>query len=255
MSQLRASLVISFAAAGLAAGCADQGGHQIIVLNNAVPDDGCILTAAEGAAFDSSGIVDAQGAIADVAGVGFFVVPLIKNISDSADGTLEAERTVILQGARVDLVIGTHADGTALLDDATMDELTALNALKFTVPFSGAVSPDGGLAVLSFDGIPLETLARVGEALDGNERGLIQVVYTVFGETTAGAGVEADPFSYPVTVCNGCLVTSIGACTAIPDGEYPLGGQCNLFQDGPTQCCTNTTGQAVCPAVADSSGT
>jgi hypothetical protein len=249
MRLLRALFVISLAAA--ASGCADQSGLQIIVLNHAVPDEGCILTPTDDGAFMAQGIVDANGAMSGSAATGYLATPLIKNIADSADGTLESERTVILQGARVDLVIGTHSDGTPLLSDAQLGELTEHNALKFTVPFSGSVSPDGGPAVLGFDAIPREVLTAVGEALDveADERGLIQVVYTIFGETVAGSSVETDPFSFPVNVCVGCLVVNIGDCTAIPDGDYTLGGQCNLYQDAPTQCCAASPTQSVCPAV------
>lgn len=250
MRLLRASLVISIALG--AAACADQGGTQIVVLNNAVPDDGCVLTAAESGQFLSAGLVDGAGAVATNTVYGYLVAPVIKNISDSADGTLEAERTVILHGARVDLVIGTRPDGSEILDDTTRAELEAAGALQFTVLFSGAVGPDGGLAVLAFDAIPALTVSAVAEALTrAGDRALIQVVYTVFGETTFGSEVEADPFTFPVTVCNGCLVQNLGSCVGLPDADYAPGNSCNLYQDSTAQCCDSSAGFRVCPAVPE----
>jgi hypothetical protein len=257
MRLLRASLVISLAAAG-ASGCADQGNSQIIVLNHQIPEEGCVLTSTEGDTFLGSGRVDALGVLDDAAATGYLATPLIKNVSDSADGTLETERTVILHGARVDLVIGSRTDGTALLSADQLAELQEHNALQFTIPFSGAVTPDGGVAVVSFDAIPRETLYAIGMALSPgfpdevtSDTALVQIVYRIFGETTAGGSVESDPFSFPVTVCTGCLFLNIGACTEIPDGEYSDGGECNMFQDGVTQCCQRADLGFVCPAVPE----
>jgi hypothetical protein len=254
MRLLRASLVISIALG--AAACADQGGSQIIVLNHAIPAEGCVLTAAESGTFISAGDVDAVGVLADRTSTGYYVTPLVKNVSDSADGTLETERTVILHGARVEIVIGTRIDGSALLSDAQIADLEAVNALAFTIPFSGSVGPDGGIVVFGFDAVPRVTLAAIGQALSPeypevltSDTALIQIVYRVFGETTFGAEVEADPFTFPVTVCTGCLFRNIGLCTQIDDGEFATGGACNAFQYDLTDCCEQADGSVICPPV------
>jgi hypothetical protein len=248
MRLLRASLVISLAALG-AAGCADQGGTSIIVLHHVAPADGCTFEA-EGDEFRSAGIVDGAGVLDDGTAVfGYLAAPVVQNVSDTADGTLEAERTVILHGARVDLTINPRADNTEALDDATIAELNANNALRFTVPFSGSVTPGGGLTTFSFEAIPVITVRRIAEAIrDFEDRVLVTITYTVFGETTVGGSVESDPFTFPVTVCVGCVFQDLGPCAGLAEGTYAGGNSCNIYQDSVAQCCENSSGFLTCPA-------
>jgi hypothetical protein len=64
-----------------------------------------------------------------------------------------------------------------------------------------------------------------------------------------GTEIVADPYQYPVTICNDCVVNNLGACSALPVGTIArTGNPCNPFQDGIVDCCEGTNGP-VCPAV------
>jgi hypothetical protein len=251
MALVRTTLLFTLLAA---AGCADTGGQTLVVLNNAVPEPQCVISPAEGGAFIPTGRVDTVGVTDYDATIGYLVTPTIKNLADSQDGNLSAQRTVILQGAKVDLTVGTHPDGTELLTAGDLDALNAINALKFTAPFSGAIDPDGGLAGVAFELVPIAVIEAIAPKLADRETALITASFTVFGKTVGGSGVEADPFVYPVTVCNGCLFTDLGSCVLLPDGDYPAGNPCNVFQDAPGTCCTSSAGLPVCPAVPEMGG-
>jgi hypothetical protein len=250
MALVRTSLLIWFVAA--LAGCADSGGQTLVVINNSVPGIDCLVTPTEGGAFIPTGRIDALGVTERASPVGYLVTPTIKNLADSQDDTLTTERTVLLQGAKVDIVIGNHADGSELLSAAELMALTEVNALKFTSPFSGAIEPDGGLVGLAFELVPRQVVAAIGPKLGPQETVLISASFAVFGHTISGSGVESDSFEYPITVCNGCLFTDLGPCDVIPDQDYPAGSECNLFQDAPATCCESTTASVlVCPAMSE----
>jgi hypothetical protein len=253
MPQLRTHLRSSFAAAvlvGLGA-CAAEGGDTLIILNNSDPGAECLVTPTEAGNFLPSGRIDAAGVIDSGSSIGYLVTPTIKNIATSNDGALTTERTVILAGARVDIAVGNHSDGTPVLSDAEISALTMQNALKYTAPFAGSIAPDGALAGVAFEGIPAVVIEAIGPKLAPGEAAIVLTTFSVFGETISGSDVDSNDFTFPVTVCNGCLSTNLGLCTEVPDGEYPGGGECNTFQDAESVCCTDSAGLLVCPAVPE----
>jgi hypothetical protein len=242
------------AIAVLAVGCTDTGGQTLVVLHNIAPDVGCIIDPAAGGSFISAGEIDATGVLDYGATAGYIISPAIENIADSQDGALATQRTVLLQGARVDLAIPTHVDGTELLSGDEIEALTNQNALKFTAPFTGSIEPDGGRVGIAFELVPAAVVAAIGPKLAEQETVLVNATFTVFGHTVGGSGVEADSYTYPITVCDGCLFSDLGSCVDLPAGDYPAGGACNLFQDAPSSCCLGSTGLQVCPAVSETIG-
>jgi hypothetical protein len=252
MAGLRTSFLVALVAV---VGCADTGGQTLIVLNITAPDDECVIDpGAGGAAFIPAGRIDATGVVELGSQVGYLATPAIENIADGQMGAQASNRTVILQGARVDLVIGTHADGTELLSAGELEALTNINALRFTAPFSGAIEPDGGRVGVAFELVPPAVVAAISGKLAVGEVALVTGSFSVFGRTVGGSSVESDPFDFPVTVCNGCLFTHLGNCLGLPDDEYPAGGACNLFQDAAGTCCTSSAGFEVCPARTEAIG-
>jgi hypothetical protein len=249
MASLRSTLL----AALVLVGCADSGGQTLIVLNNGKPGAGCEVAPTAAGAFIPAGRIDAIGVTEFNSSVGYIITPTIENIADSADGTLTSQRTVLMQGARVDIPVPTHADGTELIPAAELETLTAQHVFKFTAPFSGSIAPDGGLSGVAFELVPMPLIESIGAHLADRETVLILATFQIFGHTVNGSGVEADEFVYPITVCNGCLFTHFGSCFGLPDAEYPAGGACNLFQDEPSTCCTSSTLPPVeiCPAVPE----
>ena len=242
--------VLVYGLSGLAlVGCVDPGEDALlIVLHNQVPEEGCQVSPSEAGPFIPAGRIDAIGQLGNANPVGYLMTPTIKNLGDSQGGMFEAERTVILQGARVTVTLENSGDiGVDLAGLPT----------QFTAPFSGAVSPDGGVAATIFEAVPAAVVARLGPALHDenpdtpNKLALLTAEFTVFGRMNDG-GIEAAPFTYPVTVCYGCLYTNLGLCANVAAGMYGTGGACNLFQDAPAQCCVSSTGALVCPAVPES---
>ena len=61
---------------------------------------------------------------------------------------------------------------------------------------------------------------------------------------------ESPSFRYPVEVCEDCLVTTYPSCGALPTTIH-AGGECNLYQDFALDCCVNSGGETICPAMAE----
>ena len=230
---------IALVAAAVSA-CADEGGEVLLVLRNQAPGENCLISASESDPFTPAGILDTAAALA---GRGYLLTPLVKNISTTATAT-EAQRTIIAHGANVDL---RFADQQKFGDDINGFEQAGLT--RFQVPFSGAVSPNGGTASFSFEVIPAQLIAAIQPKLAAFERTVILADVVIFGDMSGGR-VESQTFTYPVDVCNGCLVNTIGDCAMVPQSFEPRpGGACNPFQDAVVDCCTSGGGNIlVCPA-------
>jgi hypothetical protein len=196
------------------------------------------------------GEVDAQGALNQWP-LGYLLTPTIMNISDSNNGELTTERTVITEGARVQVFPGNGPDGMPILTQAELDALGAFNT-AFTTLFSVNIPPDGGLAAASLDVLPPAVLAAIGQKLTApTQLALVRVEVAVFGETVSGTAVESDAFSYPITVCNGCLSVLVGSCVGLME-DGSAGGACNRYQDEAIECCLESDMTTVrCPATPE----
>jgi len=214
-------------------GCTDHnGGAGMIVLENTAPSGtSCMLTGVVGQPTFS------QGEIYVGSTVPYIMTPLIESRITAIMGQ-EPERTILLSGANVSLA-ATSSTGAAvsLGADAT-----------FTSVFAGSIPP-GGTVNVSFALVPTSVLAKVSQTSDTE----IVATVTVLG-TLGGGQVEAEPFSYPVTACDDCIVNDIGSCGSGASGAN-LGNPCNAFQDGIVDCCEvgsgSGSGSAVelqCPA-------
>jgi hypothetical protein len=79
---------------------------------------------------------------------------------------------------------------------------------EFTVPITGFVdSSQAGTASYGLTAVPLidKKATDAADATTGNRR-LFSYV-KILGETLGGSEVESAEFGFPVTVCNGCLIT------------------------------------------------
>lgn len=212
--------------------CVSHGDEGMVILNNtAVTGTSCSLTGDPTQPFNPAGIINAQSP------QGYLVTPLVQsNITLPTQDTVSvAQRTIILQGARVHLAIPTGSTGI------TLDPAEA----NFMALFSGSVPPEG-TANVAFELVPESVVQKVA-ALGFTSSVHVEVVATVtmFG-TLDGNKLDAQPWQYPVTICNDCVLQNIGTCGA---GLTPknFGNPCNMFQDGVVDCCVNG-GSLVCPA-------
>lgn len=234
-----------FVAAAIAVGaltlaaCADDSGGGLIIRQNLAP------TAMGSCSFapDLTAPYFARGSISMLSQQPYVFTPLIESRITAAVGQ-ESLRTVLVRGARVDLRIEsiTVNNQSVEVDVTDFPEGT----LKFTSLFSAPVAPNGGLSVGDFDLLTSGFIATLRERYDAQGSVRVQVVAEtrVFGDL-GGDEIESDTFSYPVTVCNDCIVNNVGACPSA--AEVRTGNPCNPFQDGIVDCCT-TDGGLICPA-------
>lgn len=219
----------------LGAACTDVGAPFFIV-QNTVPGDGCSVSASS-IEFRARGIIDAN------AGAGYVFTPVVRSTAGSdADESL---RIVFVEGADIDIDIqsGFAADGIP-------SELTS-----FSKRFSGAIQP-GGTTAFAFTIIPEQLLTDYILPSLGEELLELGVTVRMFGQY-GGGDVEAQPFTYWVDVCNGCMKQNVGACDSLAsDFVASAGGECVLLQDVPLECCTQADSTELCPAVptGDDSG-
>src|SRR5262249_16977903 len=128
-------------------------------------------------------------------------------------------------GADVDL----RSNGSSG-SDSVIAALGARNLVSRTQFFSGSIPP-GGLAGLGIPIIDADQTLALGDIL-GTQ--VVQIIARskVFG-TIDGNSITGNPFDFPVTVCKGCLWTSLGACSSLQGSTmmFHSGGQCNKLQD------------------------
>lgn len=226
------------------AGCvADSGGEGFVILNNtAVTGDTCTLTGTAGQAFVS------HGQIYSGSPAGYLLTPLIQSSITATTGQ-ELQRTIMFEGANVELSVEAltiqHADGSfAMPTPPALDGTTG----KFRVLFSGSLPP-GGTANVAFEIVPVATMQAImtaaGAASGDSVSAEVRAVVKPYG-TMGGSRVDGSPFTYPVTVCNDCVVVDHGACPYM--GTARPGNACNPFQDGPVDCCEDPSAGLICPA-------
>jgi hypothetical protein len=224
MSRVLACLGFALVAAGCSATTGDDG--MIILNNTAAPAGTCEFTGQTGQPFLAHGVVDT------LSPVGYQMAPLIASkITATSDQTLQ--RTIQLRGAYVDLSVVGGTDVT-LPDDAQ----------HFQQLVSGSVLP-GGTVNVGFGLIPVDALEAIAQASPTSDVE-VQATVRVWG-TLGGGEVDSAPFIFPVTVCTGCVVRSLGACPmAVPDTD--VANSCNPYQDGVYDCCTEPDGSLTCPS-------
>ena len=215
------------------AGClAHSGDEGMVVLNNtAITGNMCTLLGTAGQAFQTQGVISSLSPFA------YVLTPFLQSkisVGDPTDVAQVLQRTIQLQGARVDLSV---AGGKVSLPNN-----------HFAALFSGDLPPQG-TANVGFDLVPPEDIAAINSALGpATTPGSVTVIASavVYG-TMGGNEIDSNPFQYPVTVCNNCVVTDLGACKGLMAGTISVGNPCNPYQDGVLDCCEGTG--LVCPAV------
>lgn len=220
------------AALALAAGCTTDAGESMIILQNQVPEAGCVIPTDEGSVFRGAGRIDVR------AGEGYVFTPLVRSLVLAAGSS---PRVIAVRGADVDV---TFPDG--FFSAAEEDELRDDRLTRFSQAFSGSLLPDGGVTSFGFVTVPRGLLDRLGDALGDGEEVQLTTEVSIFGDLDGG-DVSSDPFIYPIIVCDGCMTIDNGDCAAIGDDFEPsLGGECNALQDVAVDCCSSGD-QLVCP--------
>jgi hypothetical protein len=197
----------------------------------------CTFTASETEAGLVHGVLDVS------AGFGYQFVAQVKSRVTATSGQEDA-RTILLRGANVDL---TFPSAGAL--GAQIADLQSKGLLHFMAPISGALPPNGSLADTGFELIPAGVAAELDTAA-GFTSTVVQATFTIVGDL-AGGNASSQEFHYSVTVGKQILLDNRGPCTTLPSNfTARTGNVCYPGQDFVIDCCTSSTGTAVCPAVA-----
>jgi hypothetical protein len=228
------------------AGCGGPTG-QFFIIHNQVPEAGCVVPADKSAPYRGEGILDVRvpSALADTA---YELFPLLENDLPAEAGDGVQPTRIALSGFDIDI---TFVDGsaaataffTAMAADPAMGPL-----VRYQAPWSGSVDAGGGVTSALTNGFPnqLAKSLRDGKVLADGSYLRVDVNVRAFGNTLSGS-VKSDVFTYPMRVCDGCLINSITACPT--SGPVLTGGVCNPGQDAPVDCCTQGA-DLVCPATS-----
>jgi hypothetical protein len=234
---VRMLALCGFVGLGLGA-CVDDGSDAPLrIIGNVAPGEGCSIDSAS-TTFQDDGVIEASSII------GYVFTPSVRNdlqiVGDEAIGP----KTIYVTHAKVEI---------QFYDPDFENVTTDSSLLKFQVPTSGAVDPDGGTSAFSFEIVPPELLsligARLGQPTATNPlpRTVLDARVQMVGSRGGGGGeVTSNVFRYPVEVCNGCVQVELGDCALLTTGFMgSTGGACNALQDGVLECCN---GGEVCPA-------
>ena len=173
----------------------------------------------------ASGLLDVTLAQGFHSGYLLFPSALNKQIANAPFNRGIETNQVIIDTARIDI---TPFGGAALSPDCTsFDE----NVYAYVRPAESVAVP--------VELIPSACVSKL-TAPDGSS---VQVSMQFVG-TSNNNTVKSNTMKFTVNLCKGCLQNNVGAC-CMPAVNF---GLCNPGQDAPIDCCTNGTGQTVCPA-------
>jgi len=225
---MRSVLLLAF---GVVGACANSGDEPMLILGNTAQAAGavdCIYTG------DPSQPITSSGMISVASPMGYIVSPLIQSRITSPMGQ-ELTRTIEVQGATVELSIPNGSPSVPL----------ASNESAFQALFSVDIAPQG-TANVSFELIPSSVIQSVAN-LGSTSPVSVEVVanLTLFG-TMGGSRVTGQPWQYPVTICNDCVVVDHGPCP-LTITLVRTGDPCNVYQDGQVDCCDDPANGLTCP--------
>lgn len=174
-------------------------------------------------------------------------------ISDGYVGALALESQLITREDRLNLRVESAnfiVDGAVVtVTDLGGNELAAFTSLsKAYVAASGT-----GVLVTNLTDSTVSAALR-SRLSNRNDRTVVIANVQAFGESTGNKDIESNTYSFPITVCNGCLVDFSVADPAQPDACVPLAdtgtptttpGPCFNGQDGATPC-TACLGRPAC---------
>jgi hypothetical protein len=232
---------------------------QFIIVQDQVPDPGCVIPTTLGSIYRGTGTLDIR-IVSDTAEDAYLLFPLLQNNLAAPQGQTADPNRIALSGYNVDITLppadGIPADITQMFSDLSTSgpDGGPDHAIEFSVPTSGSVASGGGttssgLAVISGN---LARQIRAKAALQSTAYIYLTATVRALGKTLTG-NVESDAFHFPIRVCDGCLIADHDSIPACPVADAPAntGNECNPAQDGFVDCC-DLDGSLVCPSVVAS---
>ena len=217
---------------------------QLVFLQNQSPDEGCSISADENHPYQGTGLMDAS-LVRSSAQSGLWVFPLLKNnLPGSTEGP--DPNQIFISSFAVDISMLTGPASLSTFFDGLEADAATRSLLHFKTPWAGTVKPGGGTLATAVASLPTDLAARLAGQPDVGEIPSLwlNVQIRAFGSTT-NQDFESDPFSYPVSVCSGCLVANVQPCPYRAAPANP-GNPCNVAQDAPVDCCL-TGNDLLCP--------
>jgi hypothetical protein len=234
----RALLIVM--SSGLAAAACGRIPGQFIIVNNQVPQIGCVIPTND-AVYRGQGEVDLQ-IVNQADQSAYLVFPLLENELPGSSGGIDPN-LITLTGFNVDISgIGPVPAQTAtILGDPGNRSIT-----HYQVPWSGSVPSGGGKVSAAVNGLPvaLALLILGTQEIGLNPSVTLDLRVSALGHTPTQS-FESDPLDYPVSLCVGCLVANLQSCPFTAMLKNP-GNPCNPAQDDIVDCCL-TGANLLCP--------
>ncbi|HVZ74106.1 MAG TPA: hypothetical protein VHJ20_17125 [Polyangia bacterium] len=259
-SAILRGLTLAGAAAMLLAGCG-QPPDQFIIIQNQVPEAGCVIPTTLGSVYRSTGVIDVA-VVPTGATIGYEIFPLLQNNLPPPSGGQQGDpNRIALSGYDVDVSPMDDAPA-AILDlfstlqtsgtDGMPDQL-----IKYSEPTSGSVASGGGNTSSGVNGLPGALARKIHDAgvfQAGAAPFHVEATIRAVGRTTIKQ-YTSDAFHFPILVCSGCLIANAvdGRVPACPTSSAAnQGNECNVAQDQVVDCCTTNSGELLCPPTVTS---
>lgn len=221
-------------------GC-EENSASLVILQNQVPGEGCTVESSETADYRPQGKLDVLWYSQVGQPAGYYMFPLVQNnlisTENTETGTVE-ENCITIKETRVDLDLGG------------LGEYVESNFTKYAVPTAVTICP-GEMRAVSVMVIPPQVVAVIAGQIPENGMEYVSAKIRMVGKR-GSTTIKSNSMTYPIFLCNGCLIKNLGNCdtAVIPEDPAP-GNPCNPAQDDPMECCVQGV-DWVCPAIYES---
>jgi hypothetical protein len=219
-------------------GC-QENSASLVIIQNQVPGEGCTVQSSEGGDYRPQGKLDVSWYSEVGEAASYYMFPLVKNnlISTADEGAVE-ENCITIKETQVDLDLGA------------MGQYVESNFTKYAVPTAVTICP-GEMRAVSVMVVPPQVVSIIASQVPENGMEYVSAKIRMVGKRGATT-IKSNSMTYPIFVCNGCLIKNLGNCdtAVIPDDPAP-GNPCNPAQDDPLECCIQGV-DWVCPATTES---
>jgi hypothetical protein len=230
------------------AGCSGTPPGEFIILQNQVPNTDCTIPAGLSAIYRSTGTLDVRLINPD----GYLLFPVMQNNFPPPVGqTLDANR-IALSSFNVDVDVPDDATGPIadlIRNDRASADPATLGKVQYGRLTSGSVASGGGFTSSSLEVFPaalagdILTLNASQHVLSTTQTFTAIVKVHALGSTLVSS-VTSDSFTYPIEICDGCLIDTAGVCPV----PAPSGNLCYVGQDAATGCCIQPDNSFTCPS-------
>jgi hypothetical protein len=253
VARLAVASAVALVALVPVAGCSGTPPGEFIILQNQVPNDDCSIPAGLSSVYRSTGTLDVSLIQFNIESPGYFLFPVMQNnFPPPAGQTLDANR-IALSSFNVDVDVPavapaaddpTHAIWQMISDARASADPKVLGLVQYNKLTSGSVSSGGGFTSSAVEVFPTELAAEIAsmKILTRTQTFTALVRVRALGDTLVNP-VTSDSFTFPIELCDGCLMASVGVCPV----AAPSGNLCYMGQDDATGCCVLNS-SFVCPS-------